>query len=78
MAGPGASFPAPTTACHGPGNDATTTLRRRPYDDCGDEPDERATLTNMAADIGAFTGLVAPDDRTVEWLVERLLVERVH
>ena len=33
--------------------------------------DERATLTNMAAEIGAFTGLVAPDERTVEWLVER-------
>lgn len=30
--------------------------------------DERATLTNMAAEIGAFTGIVAPDEATVEWL----------
>jgi 3-isopropylmalate/(R)-2-methylmalate dehydratase large subunit len=33
--------------------------------------DERATLTNMAAEVGAFTGIVAPDGRTVDWLVER-------
>jgi 3-isopropylmalate/(R)-2-methylmalate dehydratase large subunit len=33
--------------------------------------DERATLTNMAAEIGAFTGIVAPDRTTVEWLAER-------
>jgi len=33
--------------------------------------DERATLTNMAAEIGAFTGLVAPDQRTAAWLAER-------
>jgi 3-isopropylmalate/(R)-2-methylmalate dehydratase large subunit len=33
--------------------------------------DERATLTNMAAEVGAFTGIVAPDDRTVQFLVER-------
>jgi len=33
--------------------------------------DERATLTNMAAEVGAFTGIVAPDERTVEFLVER-------
>ncbi len=32
--------------------------------------DERATMTNMAAEVGAFTGLVAADDRTVEFLVE--------
>ncbi|MCH7490527.1 MAG: 3-isopropylmalate dehydratase [Gemmatimonadetes bacterium] len=31
--------------------------------------DERATMTNMAAEVGAFTGLVAPDERTVEFLV---------
>jgi 3-isopropylmalate/(R)-2-methylmalate dehydratase large subunit len=33
--------------------------------------DERATMTNMAAEIGGFTGIVAPDDKTVEFLVER-------
>ncbi len=32
--------------------------------------DERATMTNMAAEVGAFTGLVAADERTVEYLVE--------
>ena len=32
--------------------------------------DERATMTNMAAEVGAFTGLVAADDRTVEFLVQ--------
>ena len=31
--------------------------------------DERATMTNMAAEVGAFTGLVAADERTVEFLV---------
>ena len=25
--------------------------------------DERATMTNMAAEIGGFTGIVAPDDK---------------
>lgn len=33
--------------------------------------DERATMTNMAAEVGAFTGIVAPDEKTVEFLVER-------
>jgi len=33
--------------------------------------DERATMTNMAAEIGGFTGIVAPDDKTVDFLVER-------
>ncbi len=32
--------------------------------------DERATLTNMCAEIGAFTGIVAPDETTVAWLAE--------
>ena len=32
--------------------------------------DERATMTNMAAEVGAFTGLVAADDRTVEFLIQ--------
>jgi 3-isopropylmalate/(R)-2-methylmalate dehydratase large subunit len=33
--------------------------------------DERATMTNMAAEIGGFTGIVAPDQKTVEFLMER-------
>jgi 3-isopropylmalate/(R)-2-methylmalate dehydratase large subunit len=33
--------------------------------------DERATMTNMAAEIGGFTGIVAPDAKTVEFLMER-------
>ncbi len=33
--------------------------------------DERATMTNMAAEIGGFTGIVAPDDKVVEFLVQR-------
>jgi 3-isopropylmalate/(R)-2-methylmalate dehydratase large subunit len=33
--------------------------------------DERATMTNMAAEIGGFTGIVAPDEKAVEFLVER-------
>jgi 3-isopropylmalate/(R)-2-methylmalate dehydratase large subunit len=30
--------------------------------------DERATMTNMAAEVGAFTGIIAPDGKTVEYL----------
>jgi 3-isopropylmalate/(R)-2-methylmalate dehydratase large subunit len=33
--------------------------------------DERATLTNMAAEIGGFTGIVAPDQKVVNFLIER-------
>ncbi|MCW8199445.1 3-isopropylmalate dehydratase [Verminephrobacter aporrectodeae subsp. tuberculatae] len=33
--------------------------------------DERATLTNMVAELGGFTGIVAPDARTVAFLRER-------
>jgi 3-isopropylmalate/(R)-2-methylmalate dehydratase large subunit len=33
--------------------------------------DERATMTNMAAEVGAFTGIVAADEKTVEFLIER-------
>ena len=33
--------------------------------------DERATMTNMAAEIGGFTGIVKPDRKTVEFLMER-------
>src|SRR6266704_3377235 len=32
--------------------------------------DERATMTNMTAEVGGFTGYVAPDARTVEYLME--------
>lgn len=32
--------------------------------------DERATMTNMAAEVGAFTGIIAPDGRTVDYLVQ--------
>src|SRR5512133_554660 len=35
------------------------------------DTDERATLTNMAAEIGGFTGLVAPDGETVRFIRER-------
>jgi 3-isopropylmalate/(R)-2-methylmalate dehydratase large subunit len=31
--------------------------------------DERATMTNMAAEVGAFTGIVAPDAKTADFLV---------
>ena len=33
--------------------------------------DERATMTNMAAEIGGFTGIVAPDKKAVAFLLER-------
>lgn len=38
--------------------------------------DERATMTNMAAEIGAFTGIIAPDRKTVEYLVDRRGISR--
>src|SRR5881392_3416465 len=38
--------------------------------------DERATMTNMAAEIGGFTGIVAPDSKTVEFLMERRAMSR--
>ncbi len=42
---------------------------------CGDavanlSVDERATMTNMTAEVGGFTGYVAPDERTISYLVE--------
>src|SRR5262249_9549351 len=33
--------------------------------------DERATLTNMTAELGGFTGMIAPDAETVRFLRER-------
>jgi 3-isopropylmalate/(R)-2-methylmalate dehydratase large subunit len=38
--------------------------------------DERATMTNMAAEVGAFTGIVAPDDKAVEYLVAERGMDR--
>ncbi len=32
--------------------------------------DERATMTNMAAEVGGFTGVIAPDAKTVDFLVQ--------
>src|SRR3989442_12862820 len=42
---------------------------------CGDaveslSVDERATMTNMTAEGGGFTGYVAPDAKTVEYLMD--------
>lgn len=42
---------------------------------CGDavealSVDERATMTNMTAEVGGFTGYVAPDEWTVEYLMD--------
>jgi 3-isopropylmalate/(R)-2-methylmalate dehydratase large subunit len=38
--------------------------------------DERATMTNMAAEVGAFTGIVAPDAKAVEYLVTERGLDR--
>ncbi|MBX6365930.1 MAG: 3-isopropylmalate dehydratase [Gemmatimonadetes bacterium] len=38
--------------------------------------DERATMTNMAAEVGAFTGIVAPDAKTVDFLVSERGMDR--
>jgi 3-benzylmalate isomerase len=38
--------------------------------------DERATMTNMAAEIGGFTGIVAPDQKVVDFLAERRGMDR--
>jgi 3-isopropylmalate/(R)-2-methylmalate dehydratase large subunit len=37
--------------------------------------DDRATMTNMAAEVGAFTGLVEPDENVVDFLVQERDVE---
>jgi 3-isopropylmalate/(R)-2-methylmalate dehydratase large subunit len=42
---------------------------------CGDavealSVDERATMTNMTAEVGGFTRYVAPDERTIQYLME--------
>ena len=38
--------------------------------------DERATMCNMAAEIGGFTGIIAPDGKVVDFLAERRGMER--
>jgi 3-isopropylmalate/(R)-2-methylmalate dehydratase large subunit len=38
--------------------------------------DERATMTNMAAEVGAFTGIVEPDRAVVDFLVEQRGIPR--
>ena len=35
------------------------------------ELDERATLTNMAVEAGGFTGIIAADDKVIDYLVEQ-------
>ena len=49
---------------------------------CGDavatlSVDERATMTNMTAEVGGFSGYVAPDQRTVEYLIEARGMPRI-
>ncbi|MBG9387599.1 aconitase family protein [Caenimonas aquaedulcis] len=39
--------------------------------------DERATLTNMTAELGGFTGIVEPDEETVRFIRERRGVDVV-
>ena len=48
---------------------------------CGDaveslSVDERATMTNMTAEVGGFTGYVAPDQKTAAYLVEYRAMSR--
>ncbi len=48
---------------------------------CGDaveslSVDERATMTNMTAEVGGFTGYVAPDAKTVEYLMDYRKISR--
>jgi 3-isopropylmalate/(R)-2-methylmalate dehydratase large subunit len=38
--------------------------------------DERATMTNMAAEVGAFTGIIAADDKSVEFMVNERGMDR--
>src|SRR3989449_4527099 len=50
---------------------------------CGDavaslSVDERATMTTMTAEVGGFTGYVAPDDKTVAYLMEYRGITRDH
>jgi 3-isopropylmalate/(R)-2-methylmalate dehydratase large subunit len=38
--------------------------------------DERATMTNMAAEVGAFTGIIAADRKSVEFMVNERGMDR--
>jgi len=38
--------------------------------------DERATMANMAAEVGAFTGIIAADEKSVEFMVNERGMER--
>ncbi|GMV03841.1 MAG: hypothetical protein AMXMBFR53_01230 [Gemmatimonadota bacterium] len=38
--------------------------------------DERATMTNMAAEVGAFTGIIAADAKSVEFMVNERGMDR--
>lgn len=38
--------------------------------------DERATMANMAAEVGAFTGIVAADEKSVEFMVNERGMDR--
>lgn len=38
--------------------------------------DERATMTNMAAEVGAFTGIIAADAKSVEFMVSERGMDR--
>lgn len=38
--------------------------------------DERATMTNMAAEVGAFTGIIRPDEKAVEFLARERGMDR--
>ena len=38
--------------------------------------DERATMTNMAAEVGAFTGIIAADEKSVDFMVRERGMER--
>jgi 3-isopropylmalate/(R)-2-methylmalate dehydratase large subunit len=38
--------------------------------------DERATMTNMAAEVGAFTGIIRPDEKAVDFIVRERGVPR--
>jgi homoaconitase/3-isopropylmalate dehydratase large subunit len=38
--------------------------------------DERATMTNMAAEVGAFTGIIAADEKSVDFMVDERGMDR--
>ncbi|MFQ6047644.1 MAG: aconitase family protein, partial [Gemmatimonadales bacterium] len=40
--------------------------------------DERATMTNMAAEVGAFTGIIRPDEKAVEFLKRERGMDPTH